>query len=165
MKKLLLTFIIISALIPLSALAADTFGSGMLTGSAGNLGLQSDLNTGVAAVISAILAVTGTIFLVLTIVGGIIWMTASGNDEKISQAKKIIIGAAVGLAVCLFAYTITWFVANNLGNASSAGSTSGSETTGCCVWSTGGSDTSQGTMTENACDLHDGSSWSSGASC
>lgn len=159
MKKILFTLAIIAALIPLCVFA-DTFGNSMLEGSVGNLGLQSDLNTGVAAVISTILAVTGTIFLVLTIAGGIIWMTASGNDEKIDKAKKIIIGAAMGLAVCLFAYTITWFVANNLGGASSAGSTSGSEATGCCVWSTSGSSaTSQGIMTESSCDLHDGASW------
>jgi hypothetical protein len=128
-KKIFITLAIITALVPAVTFAADTFGSGMLDSSAGHLGLQSDLSVGIAAVIKTVLAVTGTIFLVLTIAGGIIWMTASGNDEKVNQAKKIIIAAAIGLAICLFAYTITSFVAWNLSGASEAGVTC----TGVCT--------------------------------
>jgi hypothetical protein len=121
MKKIFITLAIIAVIIPVAVFAADTFGSGMLEGSAGNVGLQEDLDVSIAMVIKTILAITGTIFLVLTIAGGIIWMTASGNDEKVNQAKKIIISAAIGLAICLFAYTITSFVAGNLADAGATG--------------------------------------------
>ena len=135
MKKIIIILMAAAIIAPAVAFAADTFGSGMLEGSAGNLGLEENLNTGVAAVVSTILAVTGTIFLVLTVVGGIMWMTASGNDEKVGKAKKIIIGAAIGLAICLFAYTITAFVATRLSAASGGGTStvnSDSACTGTC---------------------------------
>lgn len=110
---LVLISVIFALSIPLVVLA-DTFGSGLLQESAGGVGLESDLTNSAANVVSTILAVTGTMFLVLTVAAGIMWMTASGNEEKIAKAKKIIIGAVIGLGVCLSAYTITYFVASRM---------------------------------------------------
>ncbi len=105
-------------IIPVIIFAADPLGTSRLDAAVGGLGLESDLENSVANVIKAVLAITGTIFLVLTIVGGLMWMTASGNEEKITKAKKIIIGAVIGLAITLSAYTITSFVALRVGGSS-----------------------------------------------
>jgi len=115
---------------PVLIFAADPLGASLLHSSVGGLGLQSELENSVANVVKTVLAVTGTVFLVLTIVGGLIWMTASGNEEKISKAKKIIIGAVIGLAITLSAYTITSFVASRVGGE---GDKSCEEAGGACI--------------------------------
>jgi len=64
----------------------------------------------VAYAISMILAFVGLIFLILTIYGGIQWMTAQGNEEQVTKAQKIIKDSIIGLAVVLFAYLITYTI-------------------------------------------------------
>lgn len=66
-------------------------------------------------VIQAILALLGVIFLILTIYGGIIWMTAAGNDQRIDKAKKIIINSVIGLVIIVSAYAITAFIGSRFG--------------------------------------------------
>lgn len=116
MKNKLFISIILVAIIILvpQFVSADALGSGLLRQSVGNIGLEESVENSVANIIKTILALTGTMFLVLTVVAGVMWMTASGNEDKISKAKKIIIGATIGLAVVLFAYTITAFIAGRL---------------------------------------------------
>lgn len=129
---LVLISVIFALSIPLVVLA-DTFGSGLLQESAGGVGLESDLTNSAANVVATILAVTGTMFLVLTVAGGIMWMTASGNEEKIAKAKKIIIGAVIGLGICLSAYTITYFVASRMSISAGGPSQTCAEVGGTCV--------------------------------
>ena len=52
----------------------------------------------------------GTVFVVLVIYSGIQWMTAQGNEEKITAALGTIIHAAIGLAIVTGAYVILNFV-------------------------------------------------------
>jgi len=77
-------------------------------------GLSSDLGTSVATVIKTILALVGTIFLILTIYAGILWMTAQGEEEKVTKAKEIIKASIIGLVVIMSAYAITFFVTSRL---------------------------------------------------
>lgn len=62
--------------------------------------------------ISIVLSFVGIIFLLLTIYGGYLWMTAAGNEEQISKAKKIITAAIIGLIIIAGAYTITALIGN-----------------------------------------------------
>lgn len=62
----------------------------------------------------AILAFIGTIFFLLMIYGGIMWMTSNGDDKKVTKAKDLIVAAVVGLIIVLSAYAITAFVGNTL---------------------------------------------------
>lgn len=90
-------------------------------------GLSSDLGTAVATVIKTVLALVGTVFLVLTIYAGILWMTAQGEEEKVTKAKEIIKASVIGLVIIMSAYAITYFVTSRLGgvgNQSSAPDTS-----------------------------------------
>ena len=95
-----------------SSLRQDAFGKlGAAAGASGaNLGDATDPRTIAAKIIRTILGVVGTIFLVLTVYAGFLWMTAAGNDEQISKAKKLLYDGAIGLAVILSAYSITYFV-------------------------------------------------------
>ncbi len=72
------------------------------------------LNTQVGSIIGLVLSFIGVIFLVLMIYAGISWMTAAGNQEKVTKAKDLIINAIIGLIIVLAAYAITSFIGNQL---------------------------------------------------
>ncbi|HTK05178.1 MAG TPA: pilin [Candidatus Eisenbacteria bacterium] len=60
----------------------------------------------IGRVISVILGLLGSISLVMFVYGGITWMTAAGNDEKIKKAKNTIVYAVFGLIVAFSAFGI-----------------------------------------------------------
>lgn len=119
MKKNILAFIILLGLGSLVVLQTASAGplSNALTnvGTANkNTGLSSNLESTVGSIIKAVLATVGTIFLVLTIYAGILWMTASGNEEQVAKAQGIIKAAIIGMFVTMSAYAITAFVGGKL---------------------------------------------------
>ncbi len=61
-------------------------------------------------VIQAILGLLGIVFLAFMIYAGITWMTAQGNDQKVTKAKQMITEAIVGLIIVVAAYAIAYFV-------------------------------------------------------
>lgn len=40
-------------------------------------------------------------FTILSIFAGYLWMTAQGNEEQVARAKKVLIGAVIGLSLVL----------------------------------------------------------------
>ena len=119
MKKIFLTAIIIFALsAPLFVSAQGLKDAGTILDQAADsdkTGLSSSLTDTVATVIKAVLALVGTIFLVLTIYAGILWMTAQGNEEQVTKAVGIIKASVIGLIIIMSAYAITYFVTSKLG--------------------------------------------------
>ena len=93
----------------------DTAGrtAGSLPAGQGGTASQS-LAIEIGRIAGAALAFLGTIFLVLMIAGGIMWMTAGGSEERVKTAGKLIIAAIIGLIIVLGAYAITTFVAENV---------------------------------------------------
>ncbi|MCK4745131.1 hypothetical protein KAS41_03640 [Candidatus Parcubacteria bacterium] len=71
----------------------------------------------VGSIINVVLGFLAVIFVVLIIYGGFVWMTARGSEEKVGDARKIIVNSSLGLAVVMLAYLITWFVVYQLGKA------------------------------------------------
>ena len=82
-------------------------------GSATGLGTQ-DVRQTIGKIINVALSLLGVVVLVIIIYGGFLWMTAGGNDEKVSEAKKWIFGGIIGLVIILSAYAIASFVISNL---------------------------------------------------
>ena len=64
----------------------------------------------IAKIIKTVLGFLGMIFLALIIYAGFRWMTAAGNDENISKAKKILSAALIGLVIILISYAITVYI-------------------------------------------------------
>ncbi len=64
----------------------------------------------IARNITFILSLVGVIFIILIIYAGINWMSASGNEEKVTKAKKIITDSIIGLVVVIIAYAVTYFI-------------------------------------------------------
>ncbi len=121
---------IVVFLLPHGALADDLYGVNYGAGT----GLASeDLRITVVKVIRAILGALGVIALVLVLYAGFIWMTSGGSAEKIAQAKKIMVNAAIGLIIIMMAFAIVQYVFKVLsGEGGSGGPGSG----GYCVTGT-----------------------------
>ena len=81
---------------------------------AGGTGLQDNLGSSIATIIKTVLALVGTIFLILTIYAGVLWMTAQGEESKVEKAKEIIKASIIGLIIIMSAYAITAFVTSKL---------------------------------------------------
>lgn len=81
-------------------------------------GLSSqDLKITIGNIVKIILGFLGIFTVLLMLWGGFMWMTSMGNEDKISQAKKIISAATVGLVIVFAAYSIATFVVSNLSKA------------------------------------------------
>lgn len=79
------------------------------------LGLgQRDPRNIAASVIKILLGFLGIIAVVIILLGGFKWMTAGGNEEKVGEAKKLIMQGIVGLIIILAAFGIATFVINSL---------------------------------------------------
>lgn len=98
-----------------------------------NANNPTDPRTLAARIIRTVLGVIGTIFLVLTVYAGFLWMTAGGNDEQISKARRLILDGAMGLAVVLAAYSITVFVSRFLLDSTSGSSQPGQNIPDYCI--------------------------------
>jgi len=77
----------------------------------------ADPRTAVIGLIALIMTFLGIIAVVMVLYGGFVWLTAAGNEENVSRAKKIITAAIIGLVIILAAYLIINFVEENVSNA------------------------------------------------
>ena len=66
----------------------------------------------IGGVIKGFLGLLGIIFLVLMVYAGYLWMTAQGNEEQVTKAKKMITNSIIGIIIIMAAYAITQFVVN-----------------------------------------------------
>ncbi len=72
----------------------------------------------IASLIGAFLGLLGVIFIILIILAGYWWMTASGDEQKVTKAKDTIYRAIIGLIITAAAYAITGFVFQRIGGGS-----------------------------------------------
>lgn len=129
MKKFFLALSLVGGLLLVqSAFAVGPLDKATLNlGSAlGGTGLEPDISVSIGTVVKGLLSVVGTLFLLLTVYAGILWMTAQGSEDKVTKAKDIIQAAVIGLFVVMSAYAITAFVTSKV---SSGGSSSSTRTT------------------------------------
>ncbi len=78
------------------------------------------LSSRAGILIGAILSFIGIIFMILIIYGGILWMTATGNEQQVTKAKGLIFQAVIGLIIVLSAYAITAFIGRQLTDSNPA---------------------------------------------
>lgn len=65
-------------------------------------------------IVGTVLAFVGVLFLLLVIYGGILWMTAAGNEATVTKARTLIINSVVGLIIVLAAYALTSFLGTQI---------------------------------------------------
>ena len=78
---------------------------------------KGDLQTTIANIINVALSLLGIVAVVIILLGGFKWMTAAGNDDKVEEAKKLILAGIIGLAIVMSAWAIARFVLIQLGQA------------------------------------------------
>jgi len=64
----------------------------------------------VGTVVRAFLGILGLIFIILMVYAGYHWMTAHGDEQKVTKAKDTIRGAIIGLVITVAAYAIWAFI-------------------------------------------------------
>ena len=120
MKKLIIVLVIVSLfagafLVDINqglALGAIDKAKTGLDAAAGPSGLQSDKTPEaiIGSALNMLLGIVSLIFLIIVVYGGITWMTAGGNTENVQKGRNMIIEGAIGLAITLGAYAITYYV-------------------------------------------------------
>lgn len=75
---------------------------------------QADLKQTIGQLIRVLLGFLGVVAVVIILLGGFKWMTAGGNDEKVAEAKRLIIAGIIGLAIILSAFAIASFVISSI---------------------------------------------------
>jgi len=76
-----------------------------------NLSNNVDPKEGAVNIINLALTFLGLVALVIILIGGFKWMTAGGNEDKVGEAKKLMIAGVVGLVIVLAAWGIaTWII-------------------------------------------------------
>ena len=72
----------------------------------GGVGRVRDIGSYIALLYNYLIGVLVIVAIVMIMYGGFRWITAGGSPERISDAKRTIVGAVVGLLLGLFSYTI-----------------------------------------------------------
>ncbi len=70
----------------------------------------------VSYIINWVLSLLGLVALVLIIYAGFMWMSAAGNEERVTKAKDILKAAVIGLVIILGSYGIANYVFSTIVN-------------------------------------------------
>lgn len=98
-----------------AAVAAETNNYG-LTSNFNNvdIGQGEDLKGSIAKIVNIILGFLGIIAVIIILAGGFKWMTAGGNEDKVGEARKMIVQGVIGLVIVFAAWAIASFAITNL---------------------------------------------------
>ena len=119
MKKWIIPGLVILGLaLPLLAGAQTT--AGMQWGvstfqTEAGYGGTTDLPTVIGRIVKIVISLLGLVAAVIIIVGGFKWMTSAGAEEKITEARKLMINGLIGLILVILAYAIATFIISQLG--------------------------------------------------
>lgn len=72
------------------------------------------LKTDVTNIINMVIGVLGLACVVVLIIGGVNYMTSSGDTGKVKKAKDTILYAIIGLVICVLAFAIVNFVIGSI---------------------------------------------------
>lgn len=85
------------------------------TGAAPNVAAQGTLGQNITNIINFFLGLLGLIAVAFLIYAGVLMVTAGGNEDQVTKARKIITYAVIGIIIILLSYTVVTFVTSALG--------------------------------------------------
>lgn len=118
LKKLFVCLALLALLTPTLVAAQVNFGINEINGTIGLTG--SNPQVVAARIINVALGFLGIIAVVIVLYGGFMWMTAAGNEERISKAKQILTAGIIGLVIIIMAWAIASYVVRTLMNVTNA---------------------------------------------
>ena len=77
---------------------------------------DQDATNAISGVLNAVIGILGLVCVIVMIIGGVKYMTSTGDPGKVKAAKDTILYGLIGLIVCALAFAIVNFVINALGN-------------------------------------------------
>ena len=86
---------------------------------AADLKKHKDPATFIGNVLKVVLTILNTVFFILMIYAGILWMTAKGDETQAKKARDTIIAAVIGVILVLASYGIVRFIFDQSGIATS----------------------------------------------
>lgn len=75
---------------------------------------DDDLPQIIVGILNAIIFVSGLVATVFVLIGGINYMTSTGDPGKVDKAKKTILYACIGLVITVLAFAIVNFIITNI---------------------------------------------------
>lgn len=79
------------------------------------VGDKSDtLWNNIQTIINAVIGILGLVCVIIIIIGGVNYMTSSGDAGKVKKAKDTILYGLIGLIICVLAFAIVNFVLANI---------------------------------------------------
>jgi hypothetical protein len=76
---------------------------------------QGTLGQNITTIINFFLGLMGLVSVAFLIYAGVMMITAGGDEQHLTKAKKIITYAVIGIVIILLSYTIVQFVTTALG--------------------------------------------------
>lgn len=68
----------------------------------------------ISRIVQIVLGIVGIILFLVILYGGFLWMTAGGNEEQITKAKKWLKNGVIGIIIIITAYTVSAFIIQQL---------------------------------------------------
>lgn len=98
---------------------AQDLGSGTLDQVAGAASIkgQTSLPLLIGNLVRVAIGMLGIVFLILTVYAGFLYLTARGEEEKVTHAKETLQRGVIGLIIISAAYAIASFVIGALATA------------------------------------------------
>ncbi len=82
---------------------------GSVIGGTGS-GTSASVAVIIGRVVNAVLGIVGSIAFLMFFYGGVLWMTAAGNEAKVKKGRDTIVWAVMGLIAIFAAYAIVNFI-------------------------------------------------------
>ena len=74
-----------------------------------------DLVGNITTILSQVIAVLGLVCVVVMIIGGVTYMTSSGDAGKVKKGKDTILYGLIGLVICVLAFAlVNWVIGSIL---------------------------------------------------
>lgn len=101
---------------------------------------EGSVSTIIGNLARGVLSLAGIIFFILAVYAGMIWMTARGNEERVTKARNTLIASIIGLVILVSSYAITNFIQTRvIGGGGGSKDTPGQQdqaggvALGCCL--------------------------------
>lgn len=75
---------------------------------------QNSFKDDLGGILNAIIGVLGVVAVVVIIIGGVTYMTSSGDASKVKKAKDTILYGIIGLIVAALAFAVVNFVISSV---------------------------------------------------
>jgi TRAP-type C4-dicarboxylate transport system permease small subunit len=84
------------------------------------VGTDNSFSSDLQGILNAIVGVLGLVAVVVIIIGGVTYMTSSGDASKVKKAKDTILYGIIGLIVAALAFAVVNFVITGIIGGASA---------------------------------------------